>query len=299
MLPYFSSILKSLFRTRRKNPCLSGRAVWDMPFRFMQALTQFHTSIGSWICNFCSKSGQVSLLTYNILRALLRYPLRWRLLFEQILFVGIRSQFVILITGAFTGAVFAAQVHFQFVRLGMESATGPTVSVAMCRELGPVLCCLLLAGRVGAAMAAEISSMKNTEQIDALRSLGVYPIEYLIVPRFLAMVISTPVLTAFALAVGIGCGYLVAVPMLGVDGAYYWENTVKFTEYEDVLIGISKGFLFGIIIAIISCNKGLNPELGTAGVGKTTTEAVVNSCLAILISNFFFTILLNNLLLSS
>jgi phospholipid/cholesterol/gamma-HCH transport system permease protein len=146
-------------------------------------------------------------------------------------------------------------------------------------------------------MAAEISSMKNTEQIDALRAMGVYPVEYLAVPRFLGLLVSAPILTGMALVVGIGCGYLVAVPILGVDGAYYMDNTIKFTDMSDVMIGLSKGLLFGIIIAVISCHKGFNPEMGTAGVGRTTTEAVVNSSLAILVSNFFFTILLNNLFL--
>lgn len=246
----------------------------------------------------CKTAGGVGLLGWEALKAIKRYPIRWRLLFEQIYFVGTKSQFIVLVTGAFTGAVFAAQVHFQFVKLGMESAVGPTVSIAMCRELAPVLGSLLLAGRVGAAMAAEISSMKITEQVDALRSMGVYPIEYLIVPRFLAMVISAPVLIGVALAVGIACGYVVAVPFLGSDGAYYWDNTLKFTETGDVMIALSKAFLFAMIISVISCHKGLNPELGTAGVGKTTTEAVVDSSLAILVSNFFFTLVLNNLFLS-
>jgi len=265
----------------------------------MQALNFFCLFIGRWTIDICEFLGQLSFLIADIFCALTRYRIRWKLLIDQILFVGVYSQFVVLVTGAFTGAVFAAQVHFQFAKLGMESAVGPTVSVAMCRELGPVLCCLLLAGRVGAAMAAEISSMKNTEQIDALRSLGVYPVEYLIVPRVLAMTISAPLLTGLALAVGILCGYIVAVPMLGVDGAYYWDNTVKYTTQQDVFVGLSKGLLFGIIIAVISCHKGMNPGIGTAGVGRTTTEAVVNSCLAILISNFFFTLILNHLLLAS
>lgn len=253
--------------------------------------------LGRWLLSGTQIAGSMTLLTFDIIRCLFRYKPRWTLLLEQLYFAGVRSQFVVLTTGAFTGAVFAAQVHFQFVRLGMESAVGPTVSVAMCRELGAVLCCLLLAGRVGAAMAAEISSMKITEQIDALRSMGVYPVEYLVVPRFLAMMLSTPILTAQAIAVGIGCAYIVAVPILGVDGAYYWDNTVKFTDISDVLIGVSKGFLFGMIIAIVSCYKGLHPKLGTAGVGQTTTEAVVMASLALLVSNFFFTFILNSLFL--
>lgn len=263
------------------------------------ALGRFCGQLGAAAMDFLEVVGEITLLAGQIVGSFFRYPLRCRLLIQQIVFVGVNSLFVVLVTGAFTGAVFAAQVHFQFVRLGMESAVGPTVSVAMCRELGPVVSCLLLAGRVGAAMAAEISSMKITEQIDALRALGVYPIDYLIVPRFLAMTISTPVLVGLSLGVGIGCGYIVAVPMLGVDGAYYWENTITFTGPDDVLIALIKGFLFGMIIAVISCHKGLSAPMGTAGVGKTTTEAVVNSSLCILVSNFFFTLLLNNLLLGN
>lgn len=253
------------------------------------------TTVGSWTLRSLRVTGEISILSYQICSALLRYGLRWRLFLEQVCFIGVNSALVVITTGAFTGAVFAAQVHFQFVRLGMESAVGPTVSVAMCRELAPILCCLLLAGRVGAAMAAEVSSMKITEQIDALRSLGVYPVEYLIVPRFLALIVSAPILTGLALAVGIGSAYLVAVPLLGADGAPYWDNTINFTDPSDVMIALSKGAIFGLIIAVISCHKGLNPQMGTAGVGRTTTEAVVNSSLAILIFNFFLTFLLNSL----
>ncbi|MDR2463868.1 MAG: ABC transporter permease [Verrucomicrobiales bacterium] len=262
-----------------------------------QTMDHALTVTGRRLMNGLQSAGAITLLLLNILRCLVKYPVRWKLLLQQVYFIGLKSQFVVLTTGAFVGAVFAAQVHFQFVRLGMQSAVGPTVSVAMCRELGPVFCCLLLAGRVGAAMAAEISSMKNTEQIDALRALGVYPVEYLAVPRFLAMLLSAPILTGLVLVVGITCGYLISVPVLGVDGAYYWDNTVRFTGARDVAIGLTKGFLFGIIIAVIACYKGFNPGLGTAGVGRATTEAVVVSSLAILVSDFFFTFILNSLFL--
>jgi phospholipid/cholesterol/gamma-HCH transport system permease protein len=254
---------------------------------------------GGLIVRSCETSGGVFLLLADTIRSLFRYRIRWDQLLEQMYFIGIRSQVVVLTTGAFTGAVFAAQVWFQFKRFGMESAIGPTVSIAMCRELGPVLACLLLAGRVGAAMAAELSSMKITEQVDALRALGVYPTEYLIVPRFLALVISAPVLTALALVTGIGVGYFVAVQIFGVDGAYYWDNTIKYTDRKDVMIALIKSTIFAIIIAAISCYKGMNCPPGTAGVGKTTTEAVVNASLALLISNFFLTVLLNAVLYSN
>lgn len=254
-------------------------------------------TVGRTALSVMRTGGQLSFLCGDLARCLVRYPVRWGLVLQQIVFIGVRSQVVVAVTGAFTGAVFAAQVHYQFARLGMESATGPTVAVAMCRELAAVICSLLLAGRVGAAMAAEISSMKLSDQLDALRSFGVYPTEYLVVPRFLAMLVAAPILTALALVVGIGCAYIVAVPILGVDGAYYWDNTQKFTKLADVGIALSKGLLFGIIIVLISCHRGLFADRSSVGVGNATTEAVVNSCLGILISNFFFTFILNNLLL--
>ena len=266
---------------------------------WMQGVQVLVGKFGGFLVRSCETSGGVFLLLADTLRSLFRYRIRWDQLLEQMYFIGIRSQVVVLTTGAFTGAVFAAQVWFQFKRFGMESAIGPTVSIAMCRELGPVLACLLLAGRVGAAMAAELSSMKITEQVDALRALGVYPTEYLIVPRFLALVISAPVLTALALVTGIGVGYFVAVQIFGVDGAYYWDNTIKYTDRKDVMIALIKSTIFAIIIAAISCYKGMNCPPGTAGVGKTTTEAVVNASLALLISNFFLTVLLNAVLYSN
>ena len=265
----------------------------------MNFLSNLSWVIGRWTLTTLEQFGSVALYTADLIRCLFKYPWRWKLILEEIYLLGVRSQFVVLTTGAFTGAVFAAQVHFQFAKLQMESATGPTVSVAMCRELGPVLCCLMLAGRVGASMAAEIASMKNTEQVDALRSMGVYPTEYLGVPRLIGMIVSAPLLAAQAIGIGILFGYIVAVEMMGVDGAYYWDNTVRFTGERDIIVGLVKGLVFGIIIAIISCHKGFNSGRGTAGVGRTTTEAVVNSSIIILIFDFFITILLNNLLLKN
>jgi phospholipid/cholesterol/gamma-HCH transport system permease protein len=249
--------------------------------------------LGSAFLQTLQTGGQLVLLLRDTLRALVVYPIRWRLIIRQIYLVGVQSQSVILVTGAFLGAVFAAQIQFQFGPLGMNSAVGPVVSVAMCRELGPVVCALMLAGRVGAAMAAELSTMKITEQIDALRALAVYPVEYLVVPRFLALLISMPILVAMAVAIGIGAGYFVAVDILGVDGVYYIFYTEKFTLVKDVWIGLIKSFFFALIIVLVSCNKGLNCSHGAEGVGRATTEAVVNSSLIVLICNFFFTFLLN------
>jgi len=152
---------------------------------------------------------------------------------------------------------------------------------------------LMVSGRVGAAMAAEIGTMKVTEQIDALRALGVYPVDYLVVPRLLAMVISAPLLVAECCGIGIVAGYFVGVAMMGIPGAYYVDYMLKFTGTRDVKMALSKGFVFAILIVFISCHQGLNAKEGAVGVGRAPTEAVVIGSLAILISNFFLSLLLN------
>ena len=241
-------------------------------------------------------AGQIVFLFLDIIRCLFRYRIRFALLIHQIEFIGAKSVPVVIITGSFIGAVFAAQTEFQFKSLGLSSGVGPVVAIAMCRELGPVLCALMIAGRIGSAMAAELATMKITEQIDALRALAVYPTEYLIVPRFLAMLISMPILVGLAILCGIGAGYYVAVHALDVPGVYYWHNTVIYTHDKDIWIGLVKGFFFGLIILLIGCNKGLEAAQGAEGVGLATTEAVVDSFIVVLIANFFFTFLLNALL---
>jgi len=259
-------------------------------------MTGFVQMLGARVLGLLTLSGQVVFLFQDVVRCLFRYPLRFNLLAKQIDFIGAKSVGVVVITGGFIGAVFAAQCEFQFKRLGMSSAVGPVVAIAMCRELGPVLCALMIAGRVGSAMAAELATMKITEQIDALRALAVYPTEYLIVPRFLAMLISMPILVGLAITCGVGAGYLVAVHVLEVPGIYYWNNTQKFTHDKDIWIGVVKGFFFGIIILLVGCNKGLQAAQGAEGVGLATTESVVDSFIIVLIANFFFSFLLNSLL---
>lgn len=207
--------------------------------------------------------------------------------------VGYGSQLVVIVTGGFTGAVFAAQTFFQFHRLGMDSAVGAVVAVSMFRELGPVLTGLMVAGRVGAAMSAEIGTMKVTEQVDALRALGVHPIDYLVVPRLLAMMLSMPMLVAECVGIGILAGQFVAVKMLGVPGVYYVNYMLHFTGERDVKMALTKGFVFAMLIVLIACNQGLKAQEGAVGVGRATTDAVVNGSLAILVVNFFLTMILN------
>src|SRR5213595_1632903 len=242
-------------------------------------IARLFNALGGTFLAFFQYLGEVVLLAADTFRSIFTHKLRWKLFLDQIVEIGLLSQLVVVITGGFTGAVFSAQTFFQFNKIGMGSATGAVVSVAICRELGPVLTALMVAGRVGAAMSAEIGTMKVTEQIDALRAL--------------AMVIALALLVAECMAVGIAAGYFIAIFMLEINGTYYMANMVRWTRNRDIIMGLSKAFCFGILIVFISCHKGLTTRAGAVGVGRATTEAVVNSSLAVLICNFFLTMTLN------
>ena len=191
--------------------------------------------------------------------------------------------------------VLGAQTYFQFHKIKMDTASLAVVGVSMCSELGPVLTALMVAGRVGASMAAEIGTMRVTEQIDALRALATHPVDYLVVPRLVASHIVLPLLTVEAIVVGISACYLVGVFLLGIDPTYLWYNMLHFTHVVDVLIGLTKAFIFGGIISLIGCYKGMTCGLGAQGVGRATTEAVVYASISILITNFFLTLVMGKL----
>lgn len=240
--------------------------------------------------------GQITLLGVEAARSLFSKKWEPSSVLYQIYFIGIKSLSVVLITGAFTGMVLCAQTFFQFHKVRMDTATLAVVSISMCSELGPVLSGLMVAGRVGAAMAAELGTMKVTEQIDALRALATHPVDYLVVPRLLATTIALPLLTVCSICIGIAASYIVGVGLLGIDPAYAWHNMVRYTSSEDVVVGLIKSVIFGTLIALIGCFKGLQCNQGAEGVGKATTEAVVFGSITILISNFFLTMLLTKLL---
>tara|TARA_Y100000588_G_scaffold88552_1_gene94717 strand:- start:519 stop:1148 length:630 start_codon:yes stop_codon:yes gene_type:complete len=202
---------------------------------------------------------------------------------------------VVIVTGAFTGAVFTAQTYYQATKLDLESGIGGLVSIAICRELGPVLVGLMISGRVGASMAAEIGTMKVTEQIDALRSMGVSPTGYVVVPRFVAIMISMPLLIAEAIVFGIIASYFIAVKFYNINSVWFLNHLNNYTGLEDIAFGMIKGFVFGILICLISCHQGLVVRGGAVGVGRCTTNAVVLSSLTILIFNFFLTIILTKI----
>ena len=239
--------------------------------------------------------GQITLLARDAFTSLFRRRMTWHDVLFQIYFIGVKSQTVVLITGAFTGMVLGAQTYFQFHKIKMDTASLAVVGVSMCSELGPVLTALMVAGRVGGAMAAEIGTMRVTEQIDALRALATHPVDYLVVPRLVASHIVLPLLTVEAIVVGIGAGYLVGVYLLGIDPTYLWYNMLHFTHDVDVVIGLTKAFIFGGIIALVGCYKGMTCGLGAQGVGQATREAVVYASISILITNFFLTLVMGKL----
>jgi phospholipid/cholesterol/gamma-HCH transport system permease protein len=253
------------------------------------------TAFIQWFLAGLSVLGDLAVLSLDVVRSLRYQRPKWRDFVAQVYFIGVKSQQVVLTTGAATGMVLCAQTYFQFHKVRMDTATGAVVSVAMCSELGPVLTALMLTARVGAAMAAELGTMRVTEQLDALRTLATHPVDHLVVPRLLASLLAAPLLTAESTAIGIAASYLVGVKLLGIEGAYYLAYIKQFTDPQDVYIGLIKAFIFGAIIAMVSCYKGLTCREGAEGVGRATTEAVVTSSISILISNFFLTLLLTRL----
>ena len=249
-----------------------------------------------WLTEWIEGMGRLTLLAKETIASVFSFKVTWRDLIYQIYFVGVKSQSVVLITGAFTGMVLAAQTYIQFHKVKMDTATLAVVSVSMCSELGPVLTGLMVAGRVGAAIAAELGTMRVTEQIDALRTLATHPVDYLVVPRLAALHIALPLLTAESITIGIGAGYIVGVYLLGIDPTYLYYNMLKYTATTDVEIGIIKAVIFGGIVALIGCYKGMTCGEGAEGVGKATTEAVVYSSITILICNFFLTLTLGKIM---
>jgi phospholipid/cholesterol/gamma-HCH transport system permease protein len=252
-------------------------------------------SANKWFSEWLAGLGRITLLAREAVASAFTLKFGRRDLLYQIYFIGIKSQSVVLVTGAFTGMVLAAQTYYQFHKVKMDTATLAVVSVSMCSELGPVLTALMVAGRVGASMAAEIGTMRVTEQIDALRTLATHPVDYLVVPRLLASNIALPLLTIEAMAMGIGASYLVGVYLLGIEPTYAWWNMLKYSHDSDVLIGLIKSFVYGGIIALIGCYKGMTCGLGAQGVGRATTEAVVYASITVLISNFFLTLTLEKI----
>lgn len=246
-------------------------------------------SLGGWLLGFLTEMGAISLLFVKAFLWMFRPPLRFRNVARQMEAVGVESIPVVLITATFTGMVLALQSYTGFQRFNAEGLVGTVVALSMTRELGPVLTGLIVAGRAGAAMAAELGTMKVTEQIDALASMAVDPIQYLITPRLLAGMLMLPMLTVFSDFIGIIGGYLISVQMMEANPGIYIRRTIQYLEPTDIWGGLLKATVFGTLIATISCYKGFNTQGGAEGVGRATTGAVVIAEMLILISDYFLT----------
>jgi phospholipid/cholesterol/gamma-HCH transport system permease protein len=216
-------------------------------------------------------------------------PKEW---FRQMVRVGVDSVPVVFLTSMFTGMVMALQMYNGFHRVHAEQFVGSAVALAMLRELSPVLVGLMVTGRVGSSMAAEIGSMRVTEQLDALQALATDPVQYLFVPRVLAGTVMLPLLVVLGDALGIGGGYLVAVKLLGANPIIYEQNTYSFLDLNDLWSGLIKAAVFGLILTLTGCVRGYYTTGGAEGVGRATTAAVVSASLIILLSDFFLTKLL-------
>jgi phospholipid/cholesterol/gamma-HCH transport system permease protein len=222
------------------------------------------------------------------------FPLVW----NQVNIIGVRSVPVVMITGAFVGMTLAVQAYDQLAGMGLEEHLGVLINISVVKELGPVLAAVMLAGRVGGALTAELGTMNVTEQIDAVRSMGTDPIGYLVVPRFLACLILTPVLIIYADLMGVVGGALVSFLQLGINSRAYWNFSASGVELWDVSIGVVKGFFFGGAIAIISCYKGFTCKEGAQGVGQACTEAFVASFISILAMDFALAVIFKSVYLT-
>jgi phospholipid/cholesterol/gamma-HCH transport system permease protein len=206
--------------------------------------------------------------------------------------VGVRSVPVISITGAFIGMVMAVETHTQFKAIGQEERIGSVISVSVVKQIGPVLAAVMLAGRIGGALTAELGTMNVTEQLDALRVMGSDPIRYLVVPRFIVCMILLPILTIYSDLLGVLGGWVVSTKMLGVPNEAYWLYSAQGVDTWQIMEGIVKSFFFGGAIGLISCYKGFTCGSGASGVGRACTESFVTSFIAIIVQNFFFAELL-------
>lgn len=250
------------------------------------------SALGAWVLSLIEGFGGYASFTARAVWGIIRPPYRMRNLFKQLEFVGNQSLSIVLITGAFTGMVFAVQTDFAFGRFGARGLIGSTVVLALTRELGPVLTSLMVNGRVGSAMAAEIGTMRVTEQIDALESMAVDPIQYLASPRIGASILMLPILCAAFNIVGtLGVSY-VATQVLGVNPGPYYARMEWFVDPDDIWGGMLKSSVFGFIIASVGCYRGFHAKGGAEGVGRATTRAVVASGVAVLVVDYFITLIL-------
>jgi phospholipid/cholesterol/gamma-HCH transport system permease protein len=249
----------------------------------------FLAVLGNVVLSAFGVIGRISIFTGRALQQLVVPPFYFRQLLRQMLEIGFYSLPVVGLTAIFTGAVLALQSYTGFSRFNAESSIAAVVVISITRELGPVLAGLMVAGRVGASMAAEIATMRVTEQIDALSLLSTNPFKYLIAPRLLAGILMLPALVVIADIIGVYGGYLVSIHKLGFNPSSYLKTTFDFVQTKDVVSGLVKASVFGFIITLMGCYHGFNSARGAQGVGQATTNAVVSASILILLFNYLIT----------
>jgi len=255
-------------------------------------MMNFLASIGRAVLTVLAHVGRLAQFTGQALAGVVSPPIYTRLIISQMIRIGYFSLPVVGLTAFFTGGVLALQIYLGGNRFGAEAIVPQVVVLGITRELGPVIAGLMIAGRVAAAIAAEIGTMKVTEQIDALTTLATNPIKYLVVPRVVAAVICMPILTAIGDSIGVLGGYVVSVYNLDFNGTSYLKNTVDFAHQDDITSGLIKAAVFGFIVALMGCYNGFNSKGGAQGVGNATTNAVVASSILILAADYVLTALL-------
>ena len=248
-------------------------------------------SLGGGVLRLCHLTGGVALFIALALRWGLAPPFYGKQLLKQIIDIGYYSLPVVGLTTLFSGMVLALQSYTGFARFSAEDTVATVVVLSMTRELGPVLAGLMVAGRIGASIAAEIGTMRVTDQIDALETLSTRPMQYLVGPRIIAGTICLPVLVLIGDIIGVFGGYLVGIYKLGFNSSIYLSKTLEYLELSDVILGLIKAAVFGFIIALMGCYHGYNSDRGAEGVGKATTNAVVSASILILIANYTVTAL--------
>jgi phospholipid/cholesterol/gamma-HCH transport system permease protein len=255
----------------------------------MVARLNIFAAVGRVFLAFLAITGRLAIFTAAAVSHVVRPPLYWRLILQQMLKIGYFSLPVVGLTAFFTGAVLCLQIFVGGSRYGAESFVPQIVVIGITRELGPVIAGLMVAGRVSAAIAAELGTMRVTEQIDAMVTLSTNPMKYLVTPRLIAAVITMPLLVAVADSIGVFGGYVVAVDSLNFNGAVYLKNTVNFVTQGDVTSGLTKAAVFGFLIALLGCYNGFHSKGGAQGVGAATTNAVVSASILILAANYVMT----------
>ncbi len=251
----------------------------------------FFVDLGRKIISFLYFFGGLASLTAQTVYLTFKPPYKYEHIIEQAKKAGYDSFPIVSVVALFIGFIFALQSAYFMQRLGSEMYIASLVALAIVRELGPVITALVVAGRVGASHTAELGSMQVTEQIDALETLATNPVKYLVVPRFVALAVMLPILTLYANFIGIIGSYLICVLKLGITSSMYLNITFEALHYKDLFTGLFKAWIFGMLIAIISCYEGFNVEGGATGVGKATTRSVVFTFIMIIAADCFFTAL--------